>query len=274
MSYDSRERSLADGQPIRLYQFSRGVLRWAYSSADRDIAHNNMQFKTVRGGIVDAGIRQSSDASTDLLKVTAPADLDVARLFRGVPPSGEIAVTVFDRHFAEAGYVVGWAGSIQSVSWPDPDRCQIVCQPLAAKMAMQGLRCGWERSCHRALYDLGCTVNRDLYRVESSIQAMDGISVTNGGFAAYPDGYFTAGFVEWSIGSGEYDRRMIERHAGGVLTILGGTSGLGLGQPLRVYPGCDQTIQVCHTRFNNKDNFAGIWHLAGRSPFDGNPVFT
>lgn len=273
MSFDSRERSLADGQPIRLYQFSRGVLRWAYNNSDRDITHNNQVFKTLRGGISDSGIRQTGESNVDGLKITAPADLEVAALYRGMPPSGEVALTIFDLHYQEADFVVAWAGSIQSVSWLARDRCQVVCQSLSARMSMQGLRQGWERPCHRSLYDLGCTVNRDLFRVNTSIQSLTGAAVSNGAFASFPDGYFTAGFVEWSIGSGEYDRRAIERHNGSLLTLLGGTAGLGNGQELRVYPGCDQTIQTCAARFNNHLNFGGIWHLAGRSPFDGNPVF-
>ena len=36
MSFNSRENSLADGAPIRLYQFSRGVMRWLNTSGDRD----------------------------------------------------------------------------------------------------------------------------------------------------------------------------------------------------------------------------------------------
>ncbi|WP_312679875.1 phage BR0599 family protein [Stutzerimonas nitrititolerans] len=273
MSFDSQERSLDSGCPVRLYQFARGVLRWLYNSSDRDITRGTQVFRTVRGGILDEGIVQSGQASVDLFKINAPADLEVAQLYRSVPPSSEVALTVFDRHHGDNEDVVVWTGSIQSVRWPQLDSCQLICQPLSARMSMQGLRQGWERACHRALYDLGCTVNRDLYQVTTEIQDLTGASISSGTFASYPEGYFTAGFVEWSVGSGEYDRRAIERHSGSTLTLLGGTAGLAAGRTIRVYPGCDQTIQTCNDRFDNVLNFGGIWHLAGRSPFDGNPVF-
>lgn len=273
MSFDSREFSLDDGAPYRNYQFARGVMRWLYTGSDRDRTVGTQIFRTVRGGIADDGIRQTGEVSNELLKITAPANLEVASLYRGVPPSGEIALTIFDRHDAESEQVVSWVGSIQSVSWPKRDEVQLICQPLSARMTMQGLRQGWQPSCHHALYSLACGVNRDLHRIEALIQGVTGAAISNGAFAAYPDGHFTAGWVEWPIGSGEFDRRSIEQHSASSLVLLGGTAGLQAGQTLRVYPGCDQTTQVCNSRFDNIINFGGIPHLPGRSPFDGDPVF-
>ncbi|MBO8304772.1 hypothetical protein ID033_33140, partial [Pseudomonas aeruginosa] len=78
MSFNSRESSLADGQPVRLYQFSRGAIRWSYNSSDRDITYQNQIFRTVQGGITDNGIICSGDPQSDQFIITAPADLDVA----------------------------------------------------------------------------------------------------------------------------------------------------------------------------------------------------
>ncbi|NHN78558.1 DUF2163 domain-containing protein [Azotobacter chroococcum] len=272
MTYDASERSLADGRPIRLYQFTRGTLAWRYASADRDIVHGTQTFTALRGGIADSGVRQTGQTSPDTLKLTAPADLEVAQLYRGAAPSAAVSLTVFARHYGVDDYLVIWAGEIRSVRWPALDRCEIQCSPLTERMEMQGLRLGWERNCPHALYSLACGVNRDLYRIESSIQSMDGASLSNGAFAAQPDGYFTGGLVEWAIGGGEYERRGIEQHAGSSLTLLGGTSGLMLNQAIRVYPGCAQTTAAC-TVFNNLPNYGGIPHLAGESPFDGNNYF-
>jgi uncharacterized phage protein (TIGR02218 family) len=273
MSFDSRETSLATGAPIRLYQFSRGVMRWLYCTADRDITLSTQIFKTVRGGIADDGIRQSGDPNVDVLNITGPADLEVAALYRGVPPSRAVALTIFDMHHSEPDVEIAWAGEIQSVSRPRLDQCRIVCSPLSARMTKQGLRHCWERACHRALYGVGCNVNRDLYRVNSTVQSMDGAKVSNGALASYGNGWFTAGWIEWSIGSGEYDTRMIERQVGGDLWLMGGTAGIELGSAIRVYAGCDQRIATCDSKFNNLNNYGGIAHLAGASPFDGNPVF-
>lgn len=158
MSSASRELSLADGQPIRLYQFSRGVLRWSYTSADRNITYNNQVFRSVRGGIGDPGIIQSGDPQADRLVITAPADLEVALLYKGAPPSDEIGLTVFDLHYGEADAWVSWAGSIATVNWPALDRCRITCLSIEASMDAPGLTDVYSRTCTAVLGDTECKV--------------------------------------------------------------------------------------------------------------------
>lgn len=269
MSFDTAERSLAEGAPLRLYQFSRGTLAWHYASGDRDVTHHARVFETVRGGITDDGIRQTGQSQPDQLVITAPADLEVAQLYRGAPPSSEVALTVFARHAGVNDYLVAWSGGVRSVRWPRLDRCAITCAPLSTRMDMVGLRLAWERGCPHALYSAACGVSAALWRVESTVQSMDGAAISNGTFAAYPEGYFSGGYLEWSIGGGEYDRRGIERHTGSTLTLLGGSAGIALGAAVRAYPGCKQTTTSCKA-FANLPNFGGIPHLAGTSPFDGN----
>lgn len=273
MTYALTERSAASAKPVRLYQFSRGVLRWSYNSSDRDISHLNQVFKAVRGGIKDAGIRQTGQASPDVLKITAPADLEVARLYRGAAPSSPIQLTVFARHYGVDDYLVIWSGEIRSVKWPALDRCEISCSPLTERMEMQGLRLGWERNCPHALYSTACGVDMSFHRVDSTVQSMDGTSVSNGAFAGYPAGHFAGGLVEWTISGGEFERRGIEAHSSSTLTLLGGTGGISLNQAIRVYPGCAQTVASCKNRFDNLANYGGIPHLAGKSPWDGSNVF-
>lgn len=273
MTFDARESSLAGGRPIRLYQFSRGVLRWNYNSSDRPIVHQNQTFQPLVGGITDDGIRQGGSDNVRSLRVLAPGNLEVAQFYRGIPPSDSIDLVIFDRHFGETEFRVSWVGEIQSVTWPAVDRCQVVCSPESVSMGQQGLRLAWERPCPHALYERGCLVNRDLFRVETVVQTMNGALVSGSAFASKPDGWFNAGYVEWSVGPGVWERRAIEGHLGTLLAIFGGTSGMSLGMTLRAYAGCNQTMEICHSRFGNKDNYGGIRHLPGRSPFDGNPIF-
>lgn len=272
MTYDARERSLADGQPLRLYLFTRGVRRWTYSGTDRDIVHLDETYKGLRGGIGDNGVRQTGQAAPDAFKLTAPADLEVAQLYRGAPPSVPVSLTVFALHAGLADYVVIWAGEVRSVRWPALDRCEVSCSPLTSRMEMQGLRLSFERGCPHGLGTPACGVALGAHRIDASVQALDGASVSNDAMASHPAGHFTGGYVEWDIGGGEYDRRGIEQHSGAVLYLLGGTTGLKQGQALRVYPGCRQTTAGCKA-FDNLPNYGGIPHLAGESPFDGRNVF-
>ncbi len=272
MSSDAREISLVGGQPVRLYLFERGAsTRWAYNSSDRDISFNGIDY--LGRAISDDGIRQSGQSSADALEVVGPATLGVAQLYRGVPPSDEINLTIRDLHFGEADALVRWSGSISDIDFSAQDRCKIRCESLAASMAQEGLRLSWDRACPHALGDRLCRVDMDVYAVAGTVITLDGISVSATTWAGYADGWFAGGWVQWPVGGGEFDRRGIETQVGGLLTLLGGSDGIALNDVLTAYPGCTRTIEVCHGKFANSDNYGGINHLPGRSPFDGNPVF-
>lgn len=271
MSFDQRERSLCDGQPVRLYAFSRGTLRWLYCTADRDIPYQNQVFKAV--AISDDGIRQTGETSADALNLTGPWNLDVAQQFRGMPPSSEIVLTIRDMHFGESDAMVCWVGSISGVKWPAPDRCEMICQSLTASFDRPGLNLTFERGCTHSLFDRNCRVNRDLYKTHTIVQSATGATISAGAFARFKDDYFSGGFVEWVIGAGEIERRSVEQHAGSELMLLGGTGGIALGQAVTAFPGCTQVMAVCDSRFGNSVNYGGIRHMPGKSPFQGDPIF-
>lgn len=273
MSFDSREHSLAAGAPIRGYEFRRGVLRWLYNSSDRDLVRGTQIFRTLVGGISDDGIRQTGQASADALSITAPASLEVAQLYRGVPPSNTIDLIIYDMHHDEPEALVSWMGEIASVNWPALDRCTVKAVSFDASLERPGLRMTWQRGCPHGVFTPACGLDRNAWKITATVQSLTGTTISSGAFAAYPDGWFAGGWIEWPIGSGEFDSRAIESHVGSQLRLLAGTARIRAGQSVVAYPGCGQVVQICHTKFDNLANNGGIPHLSGRSPFDGNPVF-
>lgn len=273
MSFDARDKSVANGAPIKLYRFRRGVLSWAYTGADRHMEFNDELFRTVPGGINDDGIRRTGETNADRLKITGPANLDVAMLYRSFPPSVEIELTVYEHHLGDTEAKAVWNGTIESVSWPSLDRCVISAQPYTSTLDVPGLRLTWGRNCGAALFDRRCKVNRELFRVDISIQSLDGSAISSEIVSGYAAGWFDGGFAEWTVGVGEADRRAIERQAGAVLTLMGGTAGLVVGQALRIFPGCNRTAAMCHSKFNNLLNMRADPNMMGKNIFNGNPVF-
>lgn len=274
MTFDARENSLASGQPIRLFRFTRNLQQWCYSSGDRFINHLSRTYEPVRGGLqIDGGISQGGETGTDSITIIAPAKLDVAQLYRGIPPSDVIVLTVFERHFGDEEYLASWIGEVQFVRWPALDRCKIDCVPDIVSMQQQGLRLRWERACPHNLYDRGCFVDRNLYAVSGTILSMDAFSINVSAASSYADGWFKAGYAEWALGNENFERRAIEHHAGTALTLLGGTTGLQPNRQVTFYPGCDQTPTTCNTKFGNMPHYGGVRHVPGQSPFDSNPFF-
>ena len=273
MSFDSAETSLADGHPVRLYRFSCGAKAWCYTTGERPIEHLGLQYKALPGGIIDDGIRQTGQDEPDTIKLTAPASLDGAQIYRGTPPSSEVALTIFDRHGGIADYLVSWSGYVRAVKWTAIDRCEIVCAPMLERMATTGLRLVWSRACPHALYSSACGVNRATWRVTGVIESLDGVAVRVTAAAAYPDGHFLGGYIEWPMYDGAYyERRGISAHTGATLTLMGGTNGLTANTTVNLYPGCKQTVTGCQA-FNNYRNYGGFPLLPGVSPYDGRNVF-
>lgn len=272
MTTEQRELSVEDGQPIRLYEFSRGPLRWMYSNTDRDITLVN---KIFRGGyqVSDSGIENSGDSQTDALNVHMSADSEISQMYRVLAPSDPIRLVIWDTHNGEQDYLVAWVGTIQNVKWPTIATCEISCTSLAASLDMPGLTLGWQRSCPYTLYDKNCRVNEQLYKITGIVHTASGITATMQEAASFPNHWFSGGYLEWEISQGVYERRGVRQQIGDTLLLLGGAHGLPAGQMIALYPGCYRTIETCDTKFDNLLNYGGHPHLPGRSPFDGNPVF-
>lgn len=269
MSFDANETGIATGKPIRLYLFERGVMKWRYCSADRDIEYAGAIWAHV--SISDDGIRQTGEASADAIKVTAPANLDVAAQYKIVAPSADIMATIFDLHYGDILGRVRFMGQITDVNWPEQDRCEIGLSPEATDE--NGLRFVYQRNCPHSVYDRSCRVDRDLYRVSDVLTAVSAVSITANALSSKPDGYFSGGFIEWNIGGGELDRRGLDKHVGATVTLIGLAAGLNVGMTVAFFPGCAGTIAVCAEKFSNKENNGGIPHLPGKSPFDGDPIY-
>jgi uncharacterized phage protein (TIGR02218 family) len=272
MSFDSREISRQDGQPIRLYEFSRGPLHFTYCTSDIDVTVGGKTFK--HENISDNGINFSGQGVTaDALTITVPGDTEIAQMYLGYPPTDEVGVIVWDWHYGEADWLVSYVGSVYNIKWPSQNSCEITIWSLTSSLDTPGLRLCWQRGCPYALYDNNCRVNEQDYLVKGTVQAYNGITMRVSQAGDYPSGWFAGGYAEWEVQSGIIERRGIRQHNGLDLVMLGGIYGLTVGTPVNLYPGCARSTTVCSSKFNNLDNFGGAPALPGRSPFDGNPVF-
>lgn len=265
MSFDGVETSLAQGAPLRLYKFSREQLAWYYTSGDRPVTHLGRTYVPVVGGIADDGIRQTGEASADVLTLTAPASVPVAQLYRATPPANEVTLTVFFRHVNDADYLVGFIGNVRIVRWKEIDRCEIVASPIPCAMLTTGLRCTWSVACYKALYSASCGVEREAWKVPTTVASMNGQVIDCVEAQTADADRFTGGYVEWTSENDVIERRSIEAHDGAALTLFGGTYGLGVGQSVRLYPGCRQTTAGCK-QFDNFMNYGGVPMLPGVSP--------
>jgi uncharacterized phage protein (TIGR02218 family) len=286
MTFNQREISNEEGQPVGLYYLKWGNTEWAYTSADRDLTYgvdrlgNPLIYKAV--AISDQGMVQGGDQGNDMT-VDIPADLPIVALFRSTPPANSIFFTIRRWHPGEPDAPIYWKGTVGNVARPDIANAQIIGRSLLATFKRTGLRLVWSRGCPHFLYDQNCRVNREDYRVDAEI-----IGITGNTFRVAPTGqpmgWFDGGLFEWEANEdGTRDLRGIERQIAYTpppgnppaeeFVIFGSSDRLQVGMVIAMYPGCDLTKDTCIDKFNNRANYGGVEFLPGVSPFDGNPVF-
>lgn len=284
MTFDAQERSTQDGRPIALYRLDWGRTSWFYTSADRSFDREeevNGEVRLVRyeaKAIKDSGMVQGSSAQNDFT-VSGPSDLPIVRLFRGTPPSQRIVLTVRRQHFGEADAPIYWKGLVYNVKRPPSEACcDIIGRPISASLDRTGLRLSWSRECPHFLYDNGCRVNPNAFRVNGTLEAFAGNSMTVTLAEEKPAGWFRGGYIEWTASDeGTIERRFIEDHVseGGStaeLVIFGLVDFVEVGAEVALFPGCNRTPEECSEKFNNIDNYGGFWHMPTESPFV-NPIW-
>lgn len=267
------------GRPVCLYEFQWGETFYRYTSADRVVEHgdddlgNPVEWEPI--SISDNGFTQG--VTQQDFTITLPRSNPVVQLFRSTPPSRTISIVCrrFHKDDVDQESTVYWSGSIGNVRPKDAVSAEIIGIPLTTTLRRSGMRLCWERGCPHALYDEGCRVDRELFKTVTTITAMTGASIEVASLGAWPAAQYAGGYVEWeATAEGTKDNRAIEGSGGGlVLNLMGTTDRMEVGQDITLYLGCDLTAATCQGVFNNLANHGGFEFLAGKSPFDGNPVF-
>lgn len=272
MSFNVFELSGFLGRPVCLYEFVWGNDTYRYTSADRVIDFDGEDWAPI--AIKDNGFTQG--VTTQDFVVEIPRSNPIVELFRSTPPSLSIALTCrrFHRDDPSDEASVYWVGTVGNVKIRDAIKAEILGNPISGTIRRTGLRLCWERSCPHSLYDEGCKVDKTLFSAATTVLALTGTTVQVAGTGAWPPERFAGGFLEWeATANGTIDRRAIERVDGDILYLLGSTDRLEVGENITLYLGCDLTASTCQAVFNNLPNHGGFEFLAGKSPFDGNPVF-
>jgi uncharacterized phage protein (TIGR02218 family) len=273
-SFDLAEIGTYTGRAVRLYQFQLGDAVWNYATGDRPIHYGNAIWNPVQ--IMDEGLKQKSEATTDDFTVTIQSSSAVVQLFRGTPPSQPIKLTVREVQFGDTLAPIVWVGYVSSVKYRDQASSDIMCNTQTAFLNRKGLRLGWSRACPYALYDFDCGVSRAAFAEQATVTRLFG-----GGFAYSlvvdnPDkkrGRFQNGYIEWTVENQYAQRRAILVDNVTDCIVIGQVDGMTEGMNITMYPGCQRNPEDCTDVFDNMSNYGGFPMMPGRSPFDGNPVF-
>lgn len=184
----------------------------------------------------------------------------------------------------------------------------LVCSTAESFMRRKILTRKYQRTCPNTIYDKYCGLDFDEWSFDVTVTAINGLSVTftvkptqvkdaegNLVFEQIPvldelgqpvlDGLGNPTFEDGdpametkSYAPGWLNRGVLKKD--GVFTFITGNSangsirlyrqhnGLKVGDVVRVAPGCDQSLKMCHKKFNNHKRFGGHPNIPSENPLE------
>lgn len=270
MTYDALETSSHSGNPIELYEFRSGVITWRYTSADQAVVYNGQTYQPI--SIRRSDIASSTELNKSGMDIQVPRDNPVAQLFQQQPPGNVVSVTAYRQHRSDGETVAFWVGRILAASWPGITAV-LRSESIATSVKRMGLRRKCGAGCPHVLYGPGCHVNQLTYKTTDAVAAIAGNQITVPAAAGQANGYYDGGFVYWQTGAGVIDYRMIDSHAGDVLTLMFPVNGLPVGDSVDIYPGCNRTLDDCENKYGNHEEYGGWPFGPAINPFNGTSLF-
>lgn len=270
MSFLDDESSAEDNRPVEFYTISTPTQSWALCSGNRPLTIDNgvyMPIPLARTEVAPASIGKATDLSLSLpvnheiitryLQLGNPPRTLTARIYRMQLRSGEIEQV--------------WNGKVTSISIEDRVAKLRVPSIIGEALGRSLPQISRGKLCPHILYDTKCQVSRASNIVSTTVIYVDGrgVRVDLGSGKASP----------WSIGgelvhtaSGERMTIQDQEDFGGSSTVTKlvmqmPIAGLGVGDAVDIYAGCDHTIAVCNSKFANQRNFGGFPRLNTRGGF-------
>lgn len=271
MSFSALETSIFGGSPIELYEFSVLGQNWRYTTDDRETIFNGSTFEPV-SQLSRGSIRVTQNIDRTEVKIEFRGNIGIADQFRVSPPSEPVAVRIYKKHRNDPDYIIRWRGRVQGCAWEGP-RAVLTCVSVHSSLKQPGLRRSFQYQCPYALYDTSCGVNRATYEIIAPVTGISGTVVTATIPGTQAADYFAGGYVLWETPTGRQETRMVTTSTGDTVTLQMPPLGLSVGDNIRLYAGCDHTIQTCYSKFSNADRFGGFPFIPSTNPFGGTTIF-
>lgn len=262
-TYQEYEASAALGQPIELYDiYNSDGTHWRYhTGAIGDVI-------TYLGNDYESGIVERSEIiigsdftedNTITLNFTK-GDVFAAQ-FINSPIDSRVFLMAYRQH--EGNYVTIYRGYLVLVSFDDKGIPSAKFESIMNSTQRMGHRRRCSRLCNYALYEGGCGLNQESYKVTGTITNISGNIITASEFSTKADGWFVGGKIV--VGTAW---RLIIAHSTNTVTVSRAFNEAEINDNFIAYAGCDHTPTTCKSKFNNKLNFGGNEFLPLDNPFN------
>lgn len=262
VTFTTADQSEQDGNRIELFEFLAGDVYYRYHNGQTNLLHNGFewlptQIKRGRSSVNQDKLRNSSKISVDIKNPFAAS-------FIGQSIEADVRVKVYQVHLGASGERVVWTGRITKAT-ANEKTVEFECQSSLSILAREGLRAKFERGCRHQLYSTGCGLSRAAHELIVEGVQESGAQISANAFSTQADGWWTGGVLQNAAG----EKRLVIAHTGNIITLSRPFVATANGGTVTVAPGCDKTLPTCQSKFNNDDNFGGLWHMPTKNPFEG-----
>lgn len=266
--YDTLEDSTQDAEPFELYKFSSGTEEWRFTTTESTINYLGQDY--IPEIVSREAIVANSEDQSNSVVVTVPRDNAFADLFIGATAPLPVALAIFrnQRGNLASETVTIFLGQVSNLE-VDGSLAKLTCTSLESEFTNPIGRVHVQLTCPWMLYDHQCGVDPAGFTHTGTLSAITGPQITVTGTPTIdPDATFYVNGIAVFNGA----RRFIIAQSGSagtytVTLMVPFTPAPLVGAPITLIAGCDRTINICRTRFNDVLRFGGFPFMPGRSPW-------
>jgi uncharacterized phage protein (TIGR02218 family) len=278
VTFDARERSVAESEPIEFYRFSRGSgdteETWLHVNGTETLTLNGETYDPTPG-LTRSAISQSPEDSSMQVTVTLPRDVCVATEYRGSRSIAPIMLVVWR---AQRGLDDSEAKPIYTGETGSPvfegSTLTLTCKREESRWSERLGRVRCQRACPHMLFDQFCGADPDAVTFSAKITAInDTLDVITVEEQDAPPGS-----DHLDAGSHYYNSGTVKRAGRHVFVIAQDEGELKLQTPLldavegdivRLTAGCNRQASDCADIHSNIERFGGFELIPDRNPWRG-----
>lgn len=277
-TFEDKETSFGDSQPVEIFKFSFGTESYCFSSADIEVTWQGEVYTkaSIKRGDLE-GLSNPESGTLDLV-MTLPNNL--VQQVLTVPPSMPVELKVFRAQRADlADFRQVWVGRVRAH--------EIVGQEVhlhGISILHREYRVGnplrYQKACPYVIYEeYNCRVDPDILAYACAPAILTASKVTSPDLvwsaamipSGMKEGWFVGGYITYDdvVSNVEGKRVIIDYdHDNGIVTVFPGLRGFVSGAQMIFRPGCRNDTYDCYHKFNNLLNCGCDPILPLEDPYD------
>lgn len=272
MSDPVLDEEIAGSLRNELFEVTIGATVYRFTSGTRDVVVDGVIYTAEAVDRSAAGVPAIGKGGDQTIEIPIRPDHPIVKrwLWNGVPP--KTATVVIRKLYASNISEPLWQGTIVALEADNANTKLHVSGMLGPPVRKRLPTITAGRQCQNVLYDDACKVDRNSFKVSTTVLAIDGrrVRINFGDLSRDYDWFELGELVHVASGERMTIRDQDDDNSGvSTLTWLDIQQpiyGMKVGDAVDVYAGCFHGID-CATKFNNMINYVGMPAMPTRNPF-------